>query len=345
MSLCRLSSFLALLFGAGVLGGFPASALAGDRIEFSQASETLAKAAADRPDSEPADALHGLGLGNTGPMPDMPYPMMSFPAASPSRRNDGLDFQNGTDSLSSGMDRLGQNDGFARSPWDTYATNYSSKPDSNASNYLSATRAWGTLEDPYALGRGADRMDSRYGSAEGRVDSLNPSERRDRLAEFGLGATANRVWAARREDGSGTRTSIADLLKQQNPSSFGANPGLFKSSSQFSDFRASSAWGSLSLLPSERSLTPPLDSTEPGYNGNREPRAPSSGTGRSYQNEGEAGGTVAMRASGDGLGLGFQATRPPPARKPLPSSTPGAGKLQRGGVTLPWAKDPNSVFK
>ena len=345
MSLCCFRSFLALLSGAGVLGGFPASALAGDKIEFSRASETLAEPKADRPDSEPPDAFSGFDFGNPEPETGIVY--LPTPAPAPSRRNAGPNLQNGTGGL--GSDKFGQDDSFERSPWQSYATNYSSGRDGIASNYLSAARAWETPENPDGLGGGVDRMDSRYGQADARVDSLNSLERRDRQVEFGSGAAGYRPWAYRREDasGSGAKTSFADLLKPENKSFFDANPDRFNPISQSADSRASRAWGSPSIFPADRSLTSP-DSTEPGYNGYTDPsaRAPSLNSGRGFgkQDEGNSTGLPAMRPYDDGLGLGYQAYQPAPTRKTPPSTTPGAPQPQKGGATLSKPRDPTSVF-
>jgi hypothetical protein len=345
MSRCCLKSFLALLFGAGVLGGFPASALAGDKIQFSHASETLAKPKADLPDTEQPGAFSGIEFGNPGLDVEVVYPMMPPPAPAPSRRNDDLSLQNRTGGLGSGSDRSEPYDAFGKSLWESDGTNYSSNPDSKSSNYLSAARAWGTPENPDGLGLGMDRMDSRNGQANPRLDSLNPLGRRDRQGELGSGAMGERSWAFRKSDanGSSAKTSIADLLKQQGKSSSGAGSSLFKSSSLFPDSRA---WGSLSVLPPDRSLTSPMDSTEPGYNADKElsSRATSLGPGKGLgnQDEGNLGGMSAMRSSGNGPGPGSQATQPPP--KPPPSSTPGPGQPQKGGARLSGPKMPGSLF-
>ena len=350
MSFCCLRSSLALLFGAGVLGGFPSSAAAGDKIEFSPAAETLAKPKVDRPDLESADAFAGFDFGKPGPQMGIIYPMPP-PAPAPSRRNNGSDLLNETGGLGPGLDSFEQGDGFGKSAWDSYDTNYSSKPGGNASNYWSAARAWENADNPEGLGRGADRLDPRYGQSDARLDSLNSLERRDRPADFVLGATEDRSWASRREDasGSGGRTSLADALKQQNKSFFGANSGPFKSISSLSDSRAASVWGSLSLLPPDRSSTSPTDALEPGYNGSKDPaaRAPSPGSGKTFGNPdaGNPGGLPAMRPFDDGLGLGSQASQTPAARKPPPLPASAAAQPQRGGAFLSKPKDPNSVFK
>ena len=80
MSFCSSRSFLALLLGAGVSGAFAASALAGDKIEFSPVSETLAMPKVDRPDSEPDDALSGFSFGQPVPQGGFLY------VRAPSRR-------------------------------------------------------------------------------------------------------------------------------------------------------------------------------------------------------------------------------------------------------------------
>jgi len=346
MSFCCFRSFLALLLGAGVSGGFSGSALAGDKIEFSTASETLAKPKVDRPETEPADAFPAFDFGSPGPQPGgMIYPMTPTPAPAPSRRNNGLSLQNETGRLGSGLDLLEQNDGFERPAWDLHGTNYSFKQDSSASNYFGAARAWETPENANSLG-GTDRMDARRGQPDARLDSLNSLERRVRQPDLGFGGEGEKPWVSRRDDpyGSGARTSISDWLKQQNKTSFLANPGAFKSTPLPFDSKASSAWGSPSTLSEDRSLGSPMDSTEPGYTGYREPTASAPPKRLGSQDEGNPAALPAMRPAGDGLALGSQASQPPQARKPLPPPASGPGQSQKGGATLARPKDPNSVF-
>jgi hypothetical protein len=247
------------------------------------------------------------------------------------------------------LDKFGQDDSLERSPWQSSATNYSFERDNIASNYLSAARAWGTQENPNGLEGGVDRVDSRYGQVDARLDSLNSLERRDRQIEFGSGATGYRPWASRREDASasGARRSFADLLKPENKTFFGANSDRFNSISQSADSRASSAWGPSSIFPADRSLTSP-DATDPGYNGYTDPsaREPSlnSGKGIGKPDEDNPTGLPAMRPYDNGVGLGSQAYQPASARRTPPSSTPGVPQPQKGGATLSHPRDPTSVF-
>lgn len=349
MPFCCSRSFLALLLGAGVSGGLPVSALAGDKIEFSRASEALVMPTVDRPKSEPEDAFSAFSLKNPASQPRMLYPTLSVPAAAPSRRNNDLDHRNGNGGLGSDLERFGQYDSFANPIWEKDATNYSSKP---ASNYFNAMRASGTSENPDVLGRGMDRMDSRYGQTDARSESLIPSVRRDRQTDFGFGNTGNRSWTSRTDNAYsfGAGTSLADLLQQQkqNKSLLGARPSLFKSISPFSGSKSSSALLSPSLMPSGSPLISPLDATETGYNVYKEPaaRTPSLTPGKmsDKQDEGLSRGLPALSAWGD-MSYGFTLQAPQPAvRKPPSPPPPGGPQRQQGGATLPWPKKPGSVF-
>jgi len=346
MSCCCSRSFLALLLGAGVSGGLPGSALAGDKIEFSRASETLATPAVDRPKSDPADAFSDFSLKNAVPQPQL-YPMVSLPAAAPSRRNHDGNLRNGEGGLGSDLERFRQNNGFENPIWEMDATNYSSNP---ATNYFNTLRASGTWDDPAGLGRGLDKLDSRYGQGDGRLDSLTPSERRDRQNDAGVGNAGNSSRTTRAEDayGPGGGTSLAGLLQKQNKSRLEARPGLFKSISPFSGSKYSGDLMSPSLMPSDSPFISPLDAAETGYNVYKEPSGhlPSLTPGRitDRQDEGISRGLPGPSAWGDMPGLNYQAPQST-LRKPVTPASPAGVPRQQGGATLPFPKQPGSVFK
>lgn len=351
MSFCCSRPLLALLLGAGGLGVLSASALAGDKIEFSRASETLAMPQADHPEDEPANALSALSFLNIAPpQQTVPYQMMLPTAEAPSRRSGDRNSPNSHDGLDSGLGSFGQNGSLENPAWAAYGTNSSSKP---APNDLNAVKAWSSPDNPESLGRGMDRMDSRYGQPAGPLGSQTSSEKRDRLNDFGLGSAGNKDWALRRDEASrlDAKTRISEFLNQQNKSFMDENSGLLKS---LSPFAGSKSFGA-GLAPSERTSLSPLDRTETGYNANKEPsaRPPTLAPGRfsGNQDENNVGGLSATTAwGGEVPGSGTrasQASQAAQSRKMAPSSpsSQGGGQRQPVGKDLPWAKNPNSVFQ
>jgi hypothetical protein len=339
---------LSLLLGAGVLGGLAVSALAGDKIEFSPVGESLAMPKVDRPESEPAEALARFSFENRTPEAGIPYPLMPPPAAAPSRRRNSNDpnLRNGNGGLGLGPERLTPNETFDPSYRETYATNSSSN---QASNYLSAAKAWETSDNPDDLGRSTDKTDSRYGRADARSKSLTPAERRELENKPGFGSAGDKTLGSRTDEANsfGAKTPLADLLKQrQNRSLAGTKPSLFKQLFQSADSKDSSGLEPPSILPSDSPLVSPLERQEPGYNGYNDTsaRALFSTPGRSFGNadQGNASGLPAMRAWSSIPGFGSQAAEPaPPPRPPPPQA---AGQRQQGGMALPWPKQRNSVF-
>lgn len=351
MSFCCSRSFLAILLGAGGLGVLPASALAGEKIEFSSASETLAMPQVDRPENEQANAfsaLSFLNLNSAAPQQTMPFQMMPPPAETPSRRNGDRNSPNKHDGLGSDLESFGQNGSLDNPAWASYGTNSSSKP---APNDLNAVKAWNAPDNPEGVGRGLDRMDSRYGQPNGLPGSLTSSEKRDRLNDFGLDNPGTRDWVLRREEASklDAKTRINDFLSQQNKSPADENSSLFKSVFQFGGSKSFSA----GLAPSERSPLSPLDAAETGYNANKEPsaRPPALARGRSSGNQDEraVGGLSATSAwGGEVPGLGSRSAQPVYSHK-APSSTSsssqGGAQRQQVGKDLKWPKNPNSVVQ
>ncbi len=346
MSICRSRSFLALLLGAGVSGGLPASAQAGDKIEFSRASETLALPTVDRPKSEAADDSSDFAFRNSAPPAQIIYPVMSLPTEAPARRAGERNARNGNGDLGSDLARFGLNDSFENPVWGTYATDYSSKP---ASNYFNAMKASGTSENPDGLGRGLDRLDSRYGQGDARLESLTPAERRDRQNDLGFGNAGNRSLGSRTNDanGPGGGTSLADLLQKQNKPLLENRPGLFKSLSPFSGSKASGDSMFSSLMPSASPLISPLDGMATGYNGYKEQagRTPSLTPGKipDKADEGLSRGLPGLSVWGDTPGFNLQASQPA-QRKPLSPASPGGAQRQQPKVILDFPKKPGSII-
>ncbi|MGA2554953.1 MAG: hypothetical protein ABSG04_01585 [Verrucomicrobiota bacterium] len=348
MSLCCLRLLLALLIGAGLLGRLPASVLAGEKIEFSRASETLAMPVVDRPESEPAEAF-SLMVRNSSPPPPMLFPMATVSVAAPVRRNDDLNSRIGNGGLSSDLDRLGRNNTSDSPYWELGAGNYSAKP---ASNYFNDLSTSGTWENPDGLGSGMERLEARNGQANARLDSLTPSERRDRQNNLGPDNAGNRTWKFRSDDAysPGNESSLNDLLKdmKQNNASRGSKPGLFKQDSSFSDPKSPFAKGSLSLMPSASSLISPLDATETGESVYKMPSAHASSLDPlkppDKQDEGFSHGLPGLSAWGDVPGFSLEAPKPA-MRKPPGSQSQIGPQRQQGGAVLPWPKQPNAVFK
>lgn len=339
ISFCRSRSSLVFLLGAGVSGALAASALAGDKIEFSPAADTLAMPAVDRAESEPADASP-FSLRSPAPDQGMLFPLMLPPVAQPSRRKPDPNLRNANGGSGTDQEKSGQTGSVERSAWDTSATDYSSKP---ASNYLNGVKAWGTSGSPDDLGRGTDKLDPRYVQPDARQGSLTSPERRDGQNDTGLGPTGNRDWAFRHEDASasGAKTSLADAFKQPNKLLSGANPGMFKS--LFSAPGAVSAWGS---LPDQSLLSPP-SSADSGYNAYKDSSGRAlPGRNSTKLDEGNTGGLPAPSAWGNLPGYGFQSPGSAPALRITPSPpVTGAPPRQQGGATLAFPKKPDSVFK
>jgi hypothetical protein len=342
-------SFLALLLGAGVSGGFLSPALAGDKIEFSHASDSLALPAVDRPETQPDKDLSSF-FKKPAPRVTMPYVVPT--AEAPSRRFIDHSLRNGNGGLDSDRPGLERNTSLDNSPSDAYASpNYSYKP---ASNSVDSLRAWGTFESPDPLGRGLERMDARRSQAGARLDPSSQAEGRDRRNELGLGSYASRLGALRADDayGSDARNSLSDLLRPQDKSSPEANPGQFKSTSAFSESRALSAWAtsaSGSVRPSDSPSLSPLDAAAAGYNAYQgtSGRAPSLGYGKNpgRQEQGFSSGLPAFRAPGDMPGFGFQPPKTAPPRKPLPTPSQGpSGQQKPGAPVLEFPKMPGSLF-
>ena len=155
---CFSRSLLALLLGAGMPGGFSASVLAGDKIEFSSLdSENLAAPSADRTESEPSSIFPSSLFHDQSSLPQNIYPLMPPVTESPALRVGGLNTRNGNDGLGSDLERPLLNDGLGNSIWEANATNNFFQP---ASNYLGGLDAWGRPQNPDDIGRSLG--DSRY---------------------------------------------------------------------------------------------------------------------------------------------------------------------------------------
>jgi hypothetical protein len=347
MSLCSFRWFLALLLGVGVLGRLPA-ARAGDKIEFSRASESLALPVADRPESEPADDFSFL-TKSSAPQPQMYYPIVTTPAPAPVRRNDDRNARSGSSGLSSEPGVFGQNGDFENFSREGGNPNYSFKPSSNSFNSMNAP---GSLDNRDRLDPGLDRsdlrLDPRYAQPNSRLDSLTPSERRDRLNDPALGNAGRKSWTVRSEDayGSANETTLADILRAQGPNAVREPKiSLFKPASPFAASRSPYGSISSSLAPPISSITAPLDATESHdslYKGSSA-HLPSSGHIGSAEKAGEG-----PARSLPGLSVWGEApdTLPPPApsRKPAASQSQMGPQRQQGGARLPSPKKLDSVF-
>ena len=342
ISFCRSRSSLVFLLGAGVSATLAASALAGDKIEFSPAADTLAMPAVDHAESEPADASP-FSLRSPAPDEGMLFTLMPPPVAPPSRRKSDPNLRNAKGGSGTDQEKSGQNGSDEKSDWDTSATEYSSKP---ASNYFNGMKAWDTSGNPDGLGRGTDKLDARYVQTDARQGSLNSPERRDGQNDTRLGLTGNKAWASRQEDASasGAKTSLADALKQPNKLLSGANSSISKS--LFSAPGAGSAWESSPLIPSDQSLFSLHNTTDPGYKAYKD----SSGRalpGRSSPrlDEGITGGSSVPSAWANLPGYGFPSPDPAPAYRPPLSPVPAvAPQRQQSGMSLPMPRKPGSVF-
>jgi len=345
---CCSRSFLALLLGAGVSGGFSVSAPAGDKIEFSSLnSEDLARPTVDRAESESPDGVSIftiVSIDNALPQPQQPYSPMPPAAGTRGRRNDdlSLNFRSGNDGLSAGPDRLGQNGGSDNPTWDTHATNYSSsKP---ASNYLDEVGAWEKSQSLNGMRPGTDKLEPRYGQPGARLESATLLERRALKNGYEAGDAASKSWTTRKEDAASAseKTSIAEMVKEKNKSSFDASYGLFRPLSQFYGSKASSAWGSASMLPSD----PSLDASDAGRNKSLSSRLPSFSSGKNFGNQdpGNASGLPAMSGWGNDLGAGYQGAAPAAARKPPAPPAQAGPQRPQGGATLAWPKMPGANY-
>jgi len=354
---CCSRSFLALLLGAGVAGGFSVSAPAGDKIEFSSLdSEDLARPDVERAESEPADVRSIFSLDGVLPQEVNRYPLVPIAGDPPARRNDesALNRRSGADALSLSLDlagfgqdsrdRFGLNGSLENSTWQMSDTNYSSKP---ASNYLDTMEAWGNSENLNSLASGMDKLDPRSAQLGARLESAASLERRALQNGLAVGDAA-KTWASRKNDasGSGDRTSATDVLKSQNKSLSGVNYGLFRSLPPFDDARAYRAWGSGSLLSSDTSLKSPLDSSETGNGVNKSSavRTPPFSSGKNSGNldQGNWGGVPTIGGLGDDLGAGYQYGGSSAARKPAAPPLQPWAQRQQGGATLAWPKMPGA---
>ena len=338
MSFCCSWSFGALLLGAGILGGLPAAALAGDKIQFSRVSDGMPMPTVDRADSEPPpNGFSPFIFENAGPQVAIPYPMMPPPEQAPARRTDGS--RNSDDRLGSELQRQ-PDDSFDNPLWGS-PTNYSSNP---ANKYdANPLKPGGSAE--YPDGRNLDRTDPRYGQ---RLDSFDPSARRDHQLD-GYGTTPNRSRSSRLDDAydASTKTRNADWLKRQNDPLFGGNSS--KQSSSIFGSKSSSAWDGSSLGPlngpSESSLITPLDSTSPGYNAyNPQSRPQALPFGKTPGSQDDGNSTVNdFRAWGSSESLFHSQPAEPVPRKPLPAPSLGGPPRQEGGAFLPWPKRPGAI--
>jgi hypothetical protein len=349
MSLCSFRWFLALLLGVGVLGRFPASARAGDKIHFSRASESLALPTADQSESEPDDAFSFLPK-SSDPQPQIYYPVITTPAPAPVRRNDDRNARNGSSGLNSELDVFGQNSDFENPSWEAGNPDYSYKPSSNDFNSMKAP---GSLENRDRLDPGFDRLDprldSRYAQPNYRLDSLTPSERRDRLNDAAPGNTGRKSWTLRSEDayGSANQTSLADLLGARGPNAAReSKTGVFKPTSPFATSQSPYDSLSSSLAPPISLITAPLDATEAHDSIYKGSSAHSPSLGPVGSAEKKAGDGLPRGLPGLSVWGNAAETLPPaaPAHKPAASQSQMGPQRQQGGAVLPMPKKPGSVF-
>ena len=355
MSFCCSRPFLALLLGAGGWGCC-SSALAGDKIEFSRASETLAMPQADHPEDDPANAfsaLSFLNINSAPPQRTMPYQMMLPSSEPPSRRNGDRNSPNGHDALGSDFESSGQNGSLENPAWAAYGTNSSSKP---APNDLNEVKAWSSPDNLDSLGRGMDRMDSRYSQPNAPLGSLTPSEKRDRLNDFGLGNAG---------------TQVGRCTGMPPPGSTPKHPSMSSSTN-----RASRSWTRTPACSNPFLPLPVPSLLAPGWRLQSGPccrhwigrrrattRTRSRPPARRLWRPADfpAIKTNAMWAAclrpAPGVGkrpawvprlpkLPRLPRLPSPAkRRPPPLRHKAAGNASRSGRILRWAKDPNSVFQ
>jgi hypothetical protein len=338
--------FRALLLGAGVLGGGAWLALAGDKIQFSSSSDTLALPTVERPQDDPADfSLHvnqpkpAFYRGFAGYFPQQSVIIV------PSRRNDNRDRRNG-DSAPSGNSRQDR----SSSDRDAYQD----------SAYNSATnQSWsmenGWISDSAAgLGRGSEDSGSQYGAANARRDPLNPYGKHDSLSGSGF-SSVEKDWT-RPDDASSARavdsdqSYFSDLVNKLRPRQkqswnmfSGYRPG--SQTSRFPDAFGSSV--APVVAPSATPAASPLDSAGYVNNNNYYNQAGAAGAYSAY------GKTLGRPEEGNGDAMpGLRAWDPQssapqpgqPNSKPQPPP-PSQGQTSQGHpATLPWAKRLGSVF-
>ena len=344
MTPCPSKRFRALLLGAGLLAGGACLALAGDKIQFSSSSDSLALPTVERPQDDPADfslhvnqpkpAFYG-GLGGYFQQPSV--------IILPSRRNDNRSRRNGESEPSgnSRQDRSSSDrDGYGESAYNS-ATNES----------WSMENGW--ISDPSAgLGRGSEDSASQYGAANSRRDPLNPYAKHDSLTGSGF-SSVDKDWT-RPDDASPARaldsdqlyfSDLANKLRPRQKQSWNVNGG-YKPGSQTSRFP--DTFGS-SVAPVVAPAASAADSAGYINNNNYYNQATAAGAYSAY------GKTLGKPEEGNGDAMpGLRAWDPQSSAPPQPgqpNSKPqppppsqGQGTSQAHPATLPWAKRLGSVF-
>lgn len=342
--------FLAFALGAGVWG-FTRPALAGDKIEFSSASETLALPAVERADDTSVQIFH---LGNASLSPDLTpgYPVGPTPEASPPRRHDDRGSRSGLFSSTTGGHGPDNGD-FEHPDWaaDATATSYNST--SNRSDELSP---WLPSANSSGLARANGDSNARPGQSEEHSDSFNSLTRQDHQDALGYRSAGERDWAYRAGDAYALngKPSVAEQLKPEKASPLPSRTGLGElfsqtapqGSSGFSVAPSISSSMAPSMLPSSPMGARP-DTAGPGYNGispfTGRNASLSSGKTTGNSDSGFAGGVPAMRTWGGLSGFGPQASAPTPPHKPISQAAPGPGQPQHGGAFLPWINKPGGI--
>ena len=295
----------------------------------------------------PFSAFSFLNMNAAAPRQTLPYQMMLPAAEAPSRRNGDRNSPNGSDALGSELESSGQNGSLGNPRSAAYDTNSSSKP---APNHLNAVKAWSSPDNPEGLGRGMDRMDSRYGQPNGPLESLTSSEKRDRLGTIlVLAMPGTRIGRCDRDEASGldAKTRISELLNQQNKSFMDENSSRVQIPCSLCRFQGYSRWAGrcwsgprcrrwigrrrATMRTGSRSARPAALFAFGRFSGN--------------QDERNVGGLSATSAwGGEVPGSGSQARDPQPAqsRKKTTSSSSSQGRRAtptgREGFGSSWPK-------
>jgi hypothetical protein len=330
-------------------------ALAGDKLHFSAATDSLDLPVAEKADSG-ADQLslfHNIDPRQEA-LPAVPWAM---PSEAPTRRKPVVpDFwQNGSDN---------------KSFWSPAGpTNFNDSY--NTTNQLSAMKPWSPAEQDANLRRSLEGSDSHLRPGDRPEDAMNSRDSHNALSGPGYGSFDTKDWAARPGDGFGAnRATARDLFHAS--SALAPSTRLDSLASKLAGFsgandnrgflsggRADKSSLSSYLTPRMSAFDSPSTMPASAYN------APFSGVQRAYgpnttaalreplPGEGSPIGQSAFSARSPGLeslddalhggqrpGVGTTA----PLHKALTPTDQLPGQQPRNGLDLPWPKRPGAIM-
>ena len=339
---------LVTVLGMGVWGGNPTAALAGDKLHFSAASDTL-----DLPEAEKGDTrteeINFFKTGNPNLQMPVLYPWSAPVTTQPARRKDNSIFGN----------KDGDLDHWAGdSIWSPEGgTNSDRQPATNQWNNM---KAWNSLDQQDPLRRELDQVNGRSRPMDRIPDSMTGLGSRNQLDTPNSGQSGGKDWAGRKANpyGADRPTTLGELLRPRSLLSpparlgsvagLGENTGLMPRSLGSKSSLSSSRFDRPSLMPAS-AYNSAFNNTSPNNAeaGLSRPSAsplhePAAGFARSqFDQTGPLGALPGM----DNLyGRGDRPAPPPPKIKSLTPGAPLPGQQPRTGTDLPWPKRPGAVI-